>query len=213
MNASAGKSPPPSSKRGSAPFLAALKLSGLKCLAVGEGKELTSRVLALLEAGAKLSVVSTAPDAELEALAADARIALERREFEASDLDQVWFAVLTTRDERVGRAMGDAARVRRVFFCAVDQPSVSTFSHVAVATSESLRVAISTAGKAPALAARLRGELERIFVESNFGAIVGRFVELRRTTAPEDRKAVLGNAAAKIRFTGAIVDDHEQSTD
>lgn len=207
MNDPSEKSPPPSSARGSAPFLAALKLSGLKCLVVGAGTELSERVRALLETGAKLRVVSTSPEADVEALATDGRIQLERRAFEAADLDDIWFAVLAARDEQLGRAMGDAARVRRVFFCAVDHPTVSTFSHLAVAKAEPLCVAISTAGKAPALAARLRAELERVFEESDLETIVGRLATLREITPAAERKEVLTDAASKIRLTGAIVDD------
>ncbi len=209
MNDPSEKSPPPSSARGSAPFLAALKLSGLKCLVVGAGTELSERVRALLDTGAKLRVLSTCPEPDVEALAVDGRIQLERRAFEAADLDDVWFAVLAARDEQLGRAMGDAARVRRVFFCAVDQPTVSTFSHMAVAKAEPLRVAITTAGKAPALAARLRAELERVFEESDLETIVMRLAVLRENTPATDRKRVLTDAAAKIRITGTIVDDDE----
>lgn len=203
--------PPPSHGAGFAPFLAALKLRGLKCLIVGEGAELTARIQTLLETDAKLHVLSISPEADVQALADQGRIRLESRPFEPSDLDGVWFAVLTTRDAQLGRAMGNAARVRRVFFCAVDEPSVGTFSHMAVASAPPLRVAISTAGQAPALAARFRAELERLFAESNVEAMVARLAELRAATPAERRAQVLIDAAALIRFTGAIADDHENA--
>jgi precorrin-2 dehydrogenase / sirohydrochlorin ferrochelatase len=202
-----------SAVQGFAPFLAALKLRGLKCLVVGEGAELTRRVRTLLDTDAKLNVLSKSPEPELQALADSGKIHLEQRDFSAADLDDVWFALLTTRDAALGRAIGDAARVRRVFFCAVDEPSVSTFSHMAIATADPLRVAISTAGRAPALAARLRAELERLFSENDFEKVVKRLATLREQTKPEDRKSVLTDAAARIRFTGSIVEDRGQNAE
>ncbi len=80
---------------------------------------------------------------------------------------------------------------------------------MAVAKAEPLRVAITTAGKAPALAARLRAELERVFEESDLETIVMRLAVLRENTPATDRKRVLTDAAAKIRITGTIVDDDE----
>jgi precorrin-2 dehydrogenase/sirohydrochlorin ferrochelatase len=94
--------------------------------------------------------------------------------------------------------------LRRVPFSAIDQPKVSSFLHVALARAGSLIVAISTAGTAPALSRRLREELERILDESGLATFVDRLSALRRKTPSTERRQVLGEAVAGVRFNGKL---------
>lgn len=182
----------------------ALRLEGRHCLAVGDGPALTSRVEALLEARAVVHALSLAPDSRLKELAATGAMTLEQREFRESDLDSVWLAVLTSGDVELARAMAEAAERRRVWFCAVDQPRYGSFSHLALARAGALCIAVSTRGRAPALAARLGAELERLLRESAFADVVERLAELRTKTPSAERARVLGEAASRVRFTGRI---------
>ena len=124
--------------------------------------EVTSRTQALLDAHARPTVVSSAPNATLRALAAAGQITLHERDFIDSDLNGKWLAVLVDENPALAARMAKLAEVERVFFCAVDQPEHNSYAHMAQARAGLLTIAISTAGQAPALGRRLREELERL---------------------------------------------------
>lgn len=182
----------------------ALVLEDCDCLVVGSGAELDGRVTDLLAARARVFVVSSAPSEGVRALAAAGRITLSERAFEEADLNGKWLGVLTDQDRALGERMARAASARRVFFCAVDQPEASRYYHMARARAGLLTIAISTAGQAPALGRRLREELARLLDESGAAAFVDSLAALRRRTPSTERRATLGQAVARVRFTGKL---------
>jgi siroheme synthase-like protein len=185
-------------------FPVALLLEGRACLVVGSEPESLARTRALLEAGARPSVVCLAPSDELCALAQRGAIALHDREFADADLDDQWLAVLVDRDPELATRMAALAEARRVFFCAVDQPERNSYAHMAQARAGLVTLAISTAGQAPALGRRLREELERMTKQANLAAFAEQLAELRARTPSADRRAVLGAAVANVRFSGEL---------
>lgn len=185
-------------------FPIGLRLSGRHCLVVGSGGEAGRRATALVEAGAIVRVVCEHPTAELSALGASMTLELVRRAFDDADLDGVWLAVLTDPDRALAEKISRAADLRRLFFCAVDQPDFGSFSHLALARAGGVVLAVSTHGKAPALARRLREELERVLGESSLGAFVERLARLRDKTPSNERPAVLGRAVDRVRLTGKL---------
>jgi uroporphyrin-III C-methyltransferase/precorrin-2 dehydrogenase/sirohydrochlorin ferrochelatase len=184
-------------------FLAGLQLAGLRCLVVGSGHEAAQRTRSLVEAGAVVRVVSAAPPAELAALRSSVA-EFHVRGFDDGDLDGVWLAVSTDLDAALAARIHAAAALRRVFFCAIDQPAFCTFSHPALSRTGDVTLAISTNGRAPALARRLREELDRLFAEVDLPAFVERLVQLRERTPPAERRAVLGEAVRRLRLTGRL---------
>ena len=188
-------------------FPIGLLLSRRHCLVVGAGEageELDRRTTALVEGGAVVRVVAERPTERILLLRDSARIELAQRPFEDADLDGTWLAVLAARDSDLGARIFHLAEARRIFFCAVDQPELSNFSHLALARAGDVTLAVSTNGRAPALARRLREELERILTESNLLAFVERLARLRDRTASVDRREVLGAAVEGVRFTGRL---------
>jgi uroporphyrin-III C-methyltransferase/precorrin-2 dehydrogenase/sirohydrochlorin ferrochelatase len=139
-----------------APFYPAfLKLEGRKVLLVGGGTVAAAKVDGLLAAGALVTVVAPRIDAAL------AREGIERlqRPFEPQDLDGVWWAVAAATPE-VNRQVQDAAEARRVFVNAVDDPAHATAYLGGVVRRGDVAIAISTGGRAPALAGLLREAIE-----------------------------------------------------
>jgi siroheme synthase-like protein len=181
-----------------------LRLSGLRCLVVGSGAEALPRARALKDAGAHVRVVSASPSPELSALRGVHGVEFFERAFSEADFDGVWLAVLTDLDRSLAERMFLAASSRYTFFCAVDQPQFCTFSHLALAREGDVTLAISTNGKAPALARRLREELARVLAEANLGAFVARLAELRERTASVNRRQILGDAVKRVRFSGKL---------
>ncbi len=185
-------------------FPLGLRIRGRLCLVVGDGEEALRRADALGAAGATVRVVSSRPSSGLRERAGRGEMALTERAFEDADLDDVWLAVLADPDSALAERMDRAAEQRRVFYCAVDQPAFGTFSHAAIVRAGPVTVAISTDGKAPSLARRLREELERLFEEADLGKFAERLFQLREATPSTNRRAVLAAAVGDVRFTGAL---------
>lgn len=173
------------------------------CVVVGGGTEAALRTGNLLEAGARVLVVGEEPTPGLEMLASP-RLRIEQRAFRDTDLDDAWLVVQTSQDAQLAREVGAACEVRRIFFCAVDQPQNSSYAHLALARAGALTVAIGTEGRAPALGRRLREELSRVLSEAGAAEEVERLAELRATTPAAERRETLGRAVADVHFTGEL---------
>jgi siroheme synthase-like protein len=135
-----------------------LDLSGKKCLVVGEGHEVASKVQGLAEAGAKVVYANPRAEPAIAALAAAGRISWERRDFEERDLDECFLAITDSEDNP---KIFELAEKRRVLVNAADDPEHCRFSFGSVHRQGDLTIAISTNGVAPALTVRLRERLER----------------------------------------------------
>ena len=192
-------------------FPVGLRLEGRRCLVVGNGDGAEARARALLEAGARVLVVSEEPTPGLTALARAGSVELAHRSFQDRDLDGVWLAVLTDRDAALATRLGTLAEAQRTFFCAIDQPQPSSFSHLAIAREGALTVAVSTSGVAPALARRLRQELQRVLSVAGIGAFTERLAELRDRTPSADRARVLGQAVEDLKLGDIELPPDEKS--
>lgn len=137
-----------------------LKLSGRRVLVVGGGRVASGRVGALRAAGALVVVV--APEVREEISAQP--VVVERRPFRPSDVDGAWLVVAAAPPE-VNRSVGAAAESRGVFVNAVDDPRSATAYTAGVLRRSGVTVALSTDGRAPALAGLLREALEAALPE------------------------------------------------
>jgi uroporphyrin-III C-methyltransferase/precorrin-2 dehydrogenase/sirohydrochlorin ferrochelatase len=138
-------------------FPAFLKLAGKRVLVVGAGPVAASKLDGLLSAGALVRVV--APDV-VEAIA-QAPVEIARRPFEESDLDDVWYVVAAA-PPPVNRAVAVAAAARRLFVNAVDDPENASVYLGAIVRRDGFTLAISTDGRAPALAGLVREGLDAV---------------------------------------------------
>lgn len=136
-------------------FPAFLDLRSRRVVVVGGGPVAASKLGALLEAGADVTVVAPAVVPEIEQRA----VTVVRRPFEESDLDGAWWVVAAAPAE-VNRRVRAAADERRVFVNAVDDPAHATAYLGGVVRRHGVTIAISTDGRAPALAGLLREALD-----------------------------------------------------
>jgi uroporphyrin-III C-methyltransferase/precorrin-2 dehydrogenase/sirohydrochlorin ferrochelatase len=132
-----------------------LKLSGRSILVVGAGPVGSSKVAGLLPTGATITVVAP----EVSAFVEQSGVEIVRREFQEQDLDGRWLVVSAAPPE-VNRVVAAAAERRRLFVNAVDDPPNATAYLGGVVRRSGVTVAISTSGRAPALAGLLREGLE-----------------------------------------------------
>ena len=141
----------------------ALKIGGRRCVVVGGGAVAERKVASLLECGADVLLV--APDAtdQIRAWAALGRIKFIERHFEPSDVAGALIAIAATDEPQVNLAVADAARASGALVNVVDVPDLCEFYVPASVTRGDLQITISTGGSSPALAKRLRIDLERQF--------------------------------------------------
>jgi siroheme synthase-like protein len=180
-----------------------LMLNDRKCVVIGSGPEATSRARSLLEAGAKVLIVAEQEPPGLVAMTTPS-LRVQLRAFHEADLEDAWLVVQVSSDHALATGVAALCNARRIFFCAVDQPRLSSYTHLALARAGSLTLAIGTEGRAPALGRRLREELSRVLLESHAADEVDRLARLRDETPSEQRRAVLGSAVADVQFTGRL---------
>ncbi len=135
------------------------------CLVVGGGAVGTRKTKTLLRAGARVVVVSPEASADLEALAAENRIRLHRRAYSAGDMADAFLVFGTTDDRDLNRRISEDAHQQGILCNIADQPDRGQFVLPSVVARGDLLIAISTSGKSPALARRIRRRLESAFGE------------------------------------------------
>jgi uroporphyrin-III C-methyltransferase / precorrin-2 dehydrogenase / sirohydrochlorin ferrochelatase len=135
-------------------YPAFLRLAGRRVLLVGGGRVAVGKLDSLVAAGAHVTVVAPEIQAELER----PDVELHRRPFEERDLDDVWWVVAAA-PPAVNRAVRLAAESRRLFVNAVDDPRNATAYLGGVVRRSGVTIAISTDGRAPALAGLIREAL------------------------------------------------------
>jgi precorrin-2 dehydrogenase/sirohydrochlorin ferrochelatase len=150
------------------------------CLVVGGGAVGERKVRDLLAAGAKVTVVSRELTPGLAELAAQERLAFIQGDFTPQHLDGMLLVVGATDDMAVNRQLSAAAQTRGLLVNIVDAPELCTFIVPAQVRRGPLTIAVSTGGASPALARRVREELEQ-----HFGPDYGRY--LRVMQAVRDR--------------------------
>src|SRR5690242_14176709 len=156
-----------------------LDLSGKTCLVVGEGHEIAGKVGGLVDAGATVRYVNPRAEPAIEALAAAGVIFWKRRAFEERDLDGCFLAVADC-EENAG--IFRLAEERRVLINAVDDPEHCRFSFGSVHRQGDLTIAISTNGRAPAVAVRLKERL-RQEIGPEYGELLDMLKQIRREVA------------------------------
>lgn len=187
-----------------------LKLAGRRCLVVGAGAVAEQKIDALLLSGADVRVVAPEASEAVRNLATDGRLTWTARRFYPADLDDAILVIAATGDRAVNEEVFRNASNKRVLCNAVDEPQHCHFYYPAVVTRGDLQIAISTAGQSPALAQRLRRELEAQFAPE-YGCFLGwlgrvRSLFFRRDMDSQFRKNALHRIASREvfeRFVGA----------
>jgi precorrin-2 dehydrogenase/sirohydrochlorin ferrochelatase len=154
-------------------------MDGRPCLVVGGGEVARRKVEGLLAAGACVTVVSPHLTPELTTLRDDGRIAHVEREYREGDLEGFEMCMVATDDGAVNAAVAREGKSRRVWVNASDDPPNCDFILPSVIRRGEVVVAASTGGASPALARRLREELEA-YLSEDFEALAKLLAEVRQ---------------------------------
>jgi len=176
-----------------------LKLAGRNCLLVGAGNVALDKIGSLLSTGVHLRVIAPDARAEICQLATEGKLEWLERPFEPSDLDGQFIAIAATDDPAVNGAVYQACIERNIPCNSVDDIPNCDFFFGSVVSRGNLQIAISTSGESPALAQRLRREIDAQLPE-DIGTWLENLGQLRRAVLEihprsEARKSLLHQLA------------------
>jgi len=140
-----------------------VKMEGRRCLVAGAGPVAEGKIEGLLASGASIHVVAPQATQKIREWAQDGKLKWSARPFAREDLSGVFLVIAATGSQSVHDEIYAEANHREVLCNAVDEPERCDFYYPAVVRRGELQIAISTGGASPALAQRLRKELEEQF--------------------------------------------------
>jgi precorrin-2 dehydrogenase / sirohydrochlorin ferrochelatase len=187
-----------------------LKLEGRQCLVVGAGKIGESKIGGLLSTGARIRVVALDTTPAVREWAREGSIELDLRAFANDDLNGVFVAIVATSSRSLNELVYGEAQKRGVLCNVVDVPDLCDFFYPAVMQRGDLQIAISTAGRSPSLAQKIRQQLERQF-GPGYATWVEELGETRKLVLASDldkeRKLdLLHSLASREAFEAALAD-------
>ena len=123
----------------------------------------TRKVLTLISCGANVTVVSLDATEKLQELSNNGVIKLKERPFQTADLDDQFLVIGATDNQELNLKIHAEAERRGLLCNIADRPKACNFILPSIVNRGDLIIAISTSGKSPAFAKRLRKQLEAEF--------------------------------------------------
>ena len=176
-----------------------MSLQDRRVLVVGGGEAAARKIEPLMSAGAQVSLIAETVTGEIAQLIADGRISWAGRAFDEADLAGMALVFVATEDEQLQTRVSLAAQGRSVPVNVVDTPKLSSFIMPSIVDRSPITIAISTGGTAPALARKLKAEIERV-LPAAIGR-VARFAEIFR----EQVRRTVGDPAKRRRFWDRVL--------
>ncbi|MDB4991174.1 MAG: siroheme synthase [Myxococcaceae bacterium] len=188
-------------------FPVALNLAGRSVLVVGGSEEALQKVPKLILAGAAVTIVAPSLAEPLQLLARHRVVTWYVRDFVPTDVRGAHLVMLTEIEPRRAEQLRALARVQGFWLCAIDQPAWSDFFLVSTVVAGPIQLSISSSGKAPLLARRMREALE-LALDAKFAVFAHRFAALRarvravpRVQRSEILKRALDGFAMDVRLS------------
>jgi len=176
-----------------------LKLDGRRCLLVGAGNVALEKIGTLLRTGLQLRVVAPKARPEIVDLAREGTLDWTPRAFELGDIDGNTLVIAATDSPEVNAAVYHGAVERGILANSVDDIPNCDFFFGSIVSRGNLQIAISTGGESPAVAQRLRREIDEQLPEDlgpwleNLGALRREVLALHPRS--ESRKLLLHQLA------------------
>ena len=142
-----------------------LEMEGRPCLVIGGGKEAQRKVTGLMAAGGRVTVIAPKLTRDLQAMLAAGEIECVQREYQDGDVEGYDVCMVATDDGAVNGDVAAEGKRRGIWVNAADDTKNCDFILPAVIRRGSITIAASTGGTSPALARRLREELEAYLTE------------------------------------------------
>lgn len=139
-----------------------LDLKNKPVLVVGGGNIAQDKVEKLLAANAQITIVSPNLNEYLAKLVENRTVDYRCKDFEESDLDGKFLVISATGNTEFNREVSRIAESLQILYNVVDQPELCNFIVPALVTRGSLQIAISTGGKSPTVAQKVKKEIESL---------------------------------------------------
>lgn len=136
-----------------------LDLNGQPCVVIGGGPMAEEKILGLLEAGARVTVISPQLTEMLAHHAWKQRFTWVNRNYASGDLEGAYLAIAADMDRSRNNQIAEEAAKRHVLLNCLDDPPNCRFIFPSIHRQGDLVIALSTTGKCPALAVRIRQKL------------------------------------------------------
>lgn len=176
-------------------------ISEKKVLVVGGGGVAQEKIERLLECGARVMVISPEVTGQIELWAAEKRLKLRRRVYRKGDVKWAWMVIVACAVPEVNTDIYGECMQRRIFCNVVDVIDLCMFQVPAVSKHGPLQIAISTSGISPALAKKLREDMDRQF-DVSYETFLESLAELRthlKVKYPDDPKKRSDQLEAFVR--------------
>lgn len=160
-----------------------LDVTDRPAVVIGGGEEAVARVDALLHGAARITVITPSPHPAIIEHAAAGRLHLEERGYEVGDVTGAFVAYVTREDDTDVHATWAEAEANNVLLSTLDDILRCHFATPSVMRRGDLAISIATAGRAPALAKRLRRDLEARY-GPELGDLVDVLYEARELALP-----------------------------
>ncbi len=164
-----------------------LDINNRNVLVVGGGSVGTRKVKTLLDCGARVTVVSPEVSRQLRELAASGNIILAERSYQSEDLNDVFVVIGATDDQKLNQQISSDADRLNTLCNIADRPEVCNFILPSIVQRDDLVITISTSGKSPALAKKLRKTLENQFGEE-YGTLLQLMGAIRKKLLQQAHK-------------------------
>ena len=140
-----------------------VELEGKTVLVVGGGNVAQRKIENLLHFGASIQIISRELTHKIKQLVEANKIQHIGDEFRDEHLDSVFLVIAATDDKQLNKKISESSRKRHMLINAVDQPADCNFIVPSIVNRGDLLIAITTSGKSPALAKKIREQLEAQF--------------------------------------------------
>ena len=168
-----------------------LDIKEKRCVVIGGGIVALRKVNMLLDHEAQVEVISPQLCPELSELAANGMVKAVLREYEPGDLQGAFVVVAATDDSQINEQVAREAMQQGILINVADIPELSNFIVPSYLRRGDVTVAVSTGGKSPALARKIRLELERGFGEEY--ALLATLIDEVRSELKQQKITILGD--------------------
>lgn len=162
-----------------------LVLENKKCVVIGAGAVAERKVRRLLECRAQVSVISPKITSGLKRLAAKKKILFKNKEAGLKDLNGAYLVIAATSDRKINSLVSSYCRKKGILINVVDFPQECNFILPSIVRRGSLTISISTDGISPALAKKIRLNLEK-----NFGVEYAKLLRILKEIRPQAIKKI-----------------------
>jgi precorrin-2 dehydrogenase / sirohydrochlorin ferrochelatase len=178
-----------------------LVLENRKCVVIGAGRVAQRKVRRLLECAARVMVIGQAITPSLKAMADKGKFVFKRRKVSLRDLNGAYLVIVATADRSINSTVSTYCRKKNIPVNVVDSPKECSFILPSIIRRGDLTISISTGGISPALAKKIRQNLEKMF-GSEYASLLNIMKKIRPLTLKK-----MKNAKDRKKFLKGILSD------